>query len=72
MLHRFNAAVKQCKHGDEDDIWVKLQQCHLRDSKARQVITAAILQWVLKSVLLLMPDGLHKVEARQAGQRQLT
>lgn len=37
---RFNAAVKQCKHGDGDDIWVKLQQCHLRDSKARQISDA--------------------------------
>ncbi len=34
---RIATAVKQLKSNDEDEIWVKLSQCHLRDSKAKQV-----------------------------------
>ena len=34
---RIATAVRQLKSNDEDEIWVKLSQCHLRDSKAKQV-----------------------------------
>ena len=34
---RFNAALKTIKVNDEDDLWVKLRQCNLKDGKAKQV-----------------------------------
>lgn len=37
---RIATAVRQLKSNDEDEIWVKLSQCHLRDSKAKQISEA--------------------------------
>lgn len=37
---RFSAALKVLKVNDEDDLWVKLGQCNLKDGKARQVSEA--------------------------------
>ncbi|DBA84663.1 hypothetical protein WJX77_003902 [Trebouxia sp. C0004] len=37
---RIATAVRQLKSNDEDEIWVKLSQCHLHDSKAKQISEA--------------------------------
>ena len=41
---RIATAVRQLKSNDEDEIWVKLSQCHLRDSKAKQVDAQSLAQ----------------------------
>ena len=53
MHCRFNAAVKMLKVNDEDDLWVKLGQCNLKDSKARQVGKASLMSILKKSQILI-------------------